>query len=58
MLPSASSRDAKLFEPVIHTSRSFLQHYHSYIRKNAVFAMYTIYREYEHLIPDAPELLQ
>ena len=28
------------------------------MRKNAVFAIYTIYREYEHLIPDAPELMQ
>lgn len=28
------------------------------MRKNAVFAVYTIYRQYEHLIPDAPELIQ
>lgn len=28
------------------------------MRKNAVFAIYTIYREFEHLIPDAPELMQ
>ena len=27
------------------------------MRKNAVFAVYTIYRQYEHLIPDAPELI-
>ncbi|KAG2097991.1 uncharacterized protein F5147DRAFT_816263 [Suillus discolor] len=26
--------------------------------ENAIFAIYTIYREYEHLIPDAPELMQ
>ncbi len=28
------------------------------MRKNAVFAVYAIYREFEHLIPDAPELIQ
>jgi coatomer subunit beta len=37
--------------------RSCLEHRHSYVRKNAVFAVYTIYREFEHLIPDAPELI-
>lgn len=28
------------------------------MRKNAVFAVYSIYREFENLIPDAPELIQ
>ena len=28
------------------------------MRKNAVFAIFAIYREFEHLIPDAPELMQ
>ena len=28
------------------------------MRKNAVFAVYLIYREFENLIPDAPELIQ
>jgi coatomer subunit beta len=27
------------------------------VRKNAVFAVYSIYRAFEHLIPDAPELV-
>jgi hypothetical protein len=36
---------------------SCLEHRHSYVRKNAVFAVYTIHREFENLIPDAPELL-
>jgi coatomer subunit beta len=35
-----------------------LEHRHSYVRKNAVFAIYAIYREFENLIPDAPELIQ
>ncbi|CAL1694195.1 unnamed protein product [Somion occarium] len=52
------SKDAELLEPLIPTCRSCLEHRHSYVRKNAVFAVYTIYREFEHLIPDAPELIQ
>ncbi|KAG1851493.1 hypothetical protein C8R48DRAFT_777788 [Suillus tomentosus] len=35
-----------------------LEHRHSCVRNNAVFTVYTIYREYELLIPDAPELMQ
>ena len=51
------SRDTELLEPLIPTCRSCLEHRHSYVRKNAVFAVYTIYREFENLIPDAPELI-
>jgi coatomer subunit beta len=52
------SKDAELLEPLIPVCRSCLEHRHSYVRKNAVFAVYTIYREFENLIPDAPELMQ
>ncbi|KAG6891639.1 hypothetical protein C0992_001325 [Termitomyces sp. T32_za158] len=51
------SKDAELLEPLIPTCRSCLEHRHSYVRKNAVFAIFSIYREFEHLIPDAPELM-
>ncbi|EGN93580.1 hypothetical protein SERLA73DRAFT_97514 [Serpula lacrymans var. lacrymans S7.3] len=52
------SKDAELLEPLVPICRSCLEHRHSYVRKNAVFAVYTIYREFENLIPDAPELMQ
>ncbi|KAI0050610.1 coatomer beta subunit [Auriscalpium vulgare] len=52
------SKEQELLEPLIPICRSCLEHRHSYVRKNAVFAVYTIYREFEHLIPDAPELIQ
>ncbi|KAJ3571546.1 hypothetical protein NP233_g3685 [Leucocoprinus birnbaumii] len=51
------AKDAELLEPLVPTCRSCLEHRHSYVRKNAVFAVYSIYREFEHLIPDAPELM-
>lgn len=37
---------------------SLQEHRHSYVRKNAVFAIYSIYKDFEHLIPDGPEVMQ
>ncbi|GAA96582.1 uncharacterized protein L969DRAFT_88075 [Mixia osmundae IAM 14324] len=51
-------REPELLEPLIPTCRSCLEHRHSFVRKNAVFAVYQIYKSFEHLIPDAPELIQ
>ncbi|KAJ2924380.1 hypothetical protein H1R20_g12715, partial [Candolleomyces eurysporus] len=51
------AKDAELLEPLIPTCRSCLEHRHSYVRKNAVFALYSIHREFEHLVPDAAELM-
>ncbi|KAF9528156.1 coatomer protein [Crepidotus variabilis] len=51
------AQDQELLEPLIPTCRSCLEHRHSYVRKNAVFALYSIYREFENLIPDAAELM-
>ena len=39
------AKDAELLEPLIPTCRSCLKHRHSYVRKNAMFAVYSIYRE-------------
>ncbi|CAH1759392.1 14622_t:CDS:10 [Entrophospora sp. SA101] len=51
-------REPELLEPLVPSCRSCLEHRHSYVRKNAVFAIYTIYKHFEYLIPDAPELIQ
>ncbi|CAG8560860.1 19811_t:CDS:10 [Cetraspora pellucida] len=51
-------REPELLEPLLPSCRSCLEHRHSYVRKNAVFAIYTIYKHFEYLIPDAPELIQ
>lgn len=50
-------REAELLEPLVPTVRSCLEHRHSFVRKNAVFTILSIYQDHEHLIPDAPELL-
>lgn len=39
------------------TIRSCLEHRHSYVRRNAVLAIFTIYKNFDFLIPDAPELI-
>ena len=50
-------REPELLEPLLPPCRACLEHRHSYVRKNAVFAIYSIYHNSEHLIPDAPELI-
>ncbi|KAK7567878.1 adaptin N terminal region-domain-containing protein [Phyllosticta citricarpa] len=50
-------RDAELVEPLLQPARQCLEHRHAYVRKNAVFAIASIYQHLESLIPDAPELL-
>jgi coatomer subunit beta len=51
-------REPELIEPLISSTRSCLDHRHAYVRKNAVWAIASIYQHSESLIPDAPELIQ
>lgn len=51
-------REPELIEPLLSSARSCLEHRHSYVRKNAVFAISCIYAHSESLIPDAPELIE
>jgi coatomer subunit beta len=51
-------REPELIEPLLSSARSCLEHRHAYVRKNAVFAIASIYQLSDHLIPDAPELIQ
>lgn len=37
--------------------RTCLEHRHIYVRKNAVLSLINIYKNFDYLIPDAPELL-
>lgn len=50
-------KEQELLEPLIPTVRACLEHRHSYVRKNAIFALLTIYQSFEHLVPDAPDLV-
>ncbi|CAB0038808.1 unnamed protein product [Trichogramma brassicae] len=50
-------KEPELLEPLMPAIITCLEHRHSYVRRNAVLAIFTIYRNFEFLIPDAPELI-
>ncbi|XP_023319800.1 coatomer subunit beta [Eurytemora carolleeae] len=50
-------KEPELLEPLMPTIRSCLEHRHSYVRRNAVLAIFTIFKNFDFLIPDAPELI-
>lgn len=50
-------REPELLEPLVPAVRQNLEHRHAYVRRHAVLALHQIYRHFEHLCPDAPELL-
>lgn len=50
-------KEAELLEPLMPAIRACLEHRHSYVRRNAVLAIFTIYKNFDFLIPDAPELI-
>ncbi|XP_018405353.1 PREDICTED: coatomer subunit beta [Cyphomyrmex costatus] len=50
-------KEPELLEPLMPAITSCLEHRHSYVRRNAVLAIFTIYRNFEFLIPDAPDLI-
>jgi coatomer subunit beta len=51
-------REPELIEPLLSSARSCLEHRHAYVRKNAVWAIASIFQHSESLIPDAPDLIQ
>ncbi|CAD5210309.1 unnamed protein product [Bursaphelenchus okinawaensis] len=50
-------REPELLEPLMPSIRKCLEHRHSYVRRNAVVAIFTIYKNFEFLISDGPELI-
>lgn len=50
-------KEPELLETLVPNCRVCLEHRHSYVRKNAIFALYSIFKVSDHLIPDAPELI-
>lgn len=50
-------KEPELIEPLMTPIRACLEHRHSYVRRNAVLAIFKIFINFESLIPDAPELI-
>ncbi|KAI9249871.1 adaptin N terminal region-domain-containing protein [Sporodiniella umbellata] len=51
-------KESELLEPLVPSVRACLEHRHSYVRKNAVFAIGSIYKSFDSLFPDAPEVVE
>lgn len=52
-------KEKDILEPLKDAVKANLEHRHSYVRKNAVMTVYTMYKTYgDVLIPDAPELIE
>lgn len=50
-------REPELIEPLLSSARACLEHRHAYVRKNAVFAISSIFQHSPTLIPDASDLI-
>uniref|UniRef100_A0A1I8N306 Coatomer subunit beta n=1 Tax=Musca domestica TaxID=7370 RepID=A0A1I8N306_MUSDO len=50
-------KEPELLEPLMPSIRACLEHRHSYVRRNAVLAIFTIYKNFDWLVPDGPELI-
>jgi len=50
-------KEAEILEPLLPSVRVNLEYKHAYVRRNAVLALYNVYKNFDHLCPDAPELI-
>lgn len=50
-------REPEIVEPLVAAVRQNLEHRHAYVRRNAVWAIHSIYKAFPHLIPNAPDLV-
>jgi coatomer subunit beta len=50
-------KEAEILEPLVPAVRQNLEHRHSFVRRNAILAIHMVFRNFEYLIPDAPELV-
>uniref|UniRef100_A0A6B2KXK3 Coatomer subunit beta n=1 Tax=Arcella intermedia TaxID=1963864 RepID=A0A6B2KXK3_9EUKA len=53
----AKLKNQELLQPLVESIRNNLEHRHAYVKRNAVLAIYHIYKEFPNIIPDAPHLI-
>jgi coatomer subunit beta len=52
-------KEAELLEPLVPSIKLALEHRHSYVRRNAALAVYSLHKTFgEQLLPDGPELME
>ncbi|PRP88152.1 hypothetical protein PROFUN_03975 [Planoprotostelium fungivorum] len=50
-------KEPEILEPLLPSVRTNLESKHAYVRRNAVLALYNVYKNFDYLCPDAPELV-
>ncbi len=50
-------KEAEILEPLIPTIKNCLEHRHPFVRRNAVLAVFAIFKSFDYLLPDGPELV-
>jgi len=50
-------KEPEILEPLLPSVRTNLESKHAYVRRNAVLALYNVYKNFDYLCPDAPELI-
>jgi len=50
-------KEPDLLEPLLPSIRLNLEYKHAYVRRNAVLALYNVYKNFESMCPDAPDLV-
>jgi len=50
-------KEPEIMEPLLTSIKNALEDKHAYVRRNAVLALYNIYKNFDYLCPDAPELV-
>lgn len=50
-------KEAEILEPLVPSVRVALEHRHSYVKRNALLAIYSIYKIHPQIVPDAVDLV-
>eukprot|EP01091_Cochliopodium_minus_P008866 TRINITY_DN2084_c0_g1_i2.p1 TRINITY_DN2084_c0_g1~~TRINITY_DN2084_c0_g1_i2.p1 ORF type:complete len:973 (-),score=386.37 TRINITY_DN2084_c0_g1_i2:100-3018(-) len=50
-------KDMEILEPLLPSVRANLENKNAYVRRNAIFAVYTVFKVLPILIPDGPEII-
>uniref|UniRef100_A0A7S3GLN9 Coatomer subunit beta n=1 Tax=Palpitomonas bilix TaxID=652834 RepID=A0A7S3GLN9_9EUKA len=51
----ARMKESEILEPLVRAVIDNMDHRHSYVRRNAVVCLHNIFRNFEHMVPDAPQ---
>jgi len=51
-------KEPEILEPLVPTIKNCLEHRHSFVRRNAVLAVFSVYKSFDHLLPDGPDLVE